>query len=299
MREFAGCGHLEVWYAGVDTDGVSALLTGKLGKAERARLARTSVKARTKGSAQAQERLTAVTDGSRRIVAEPPLVVPLADLMPDVERAELTKRIEEILDGYATTLSADRRRLFQGFRLVDVARKVVGVGSVGTRAWILLLEGRDGSDPLFLQAKEAQPSVLEGLAGPAEFDNQGERVVTGQRLMQAVSDIFLGWQRVDGIDGARRDFYVRQLRDWKGSAVVEEMVPDGMHAYGEVCGWTLARAHARSGDRIAITAYLGNGTAFDQAIAEFAEAYAEVNEEDHRSLQDAVRTGRVVAQTGV
>jgi uncharacterized protein (DUF2252 family) len=225
--------------------------------------------------------------------------VPIADLLPDVERVELTRRMQEILEGYATTLSADRRRLLRSFGLVDVARKVVGVGSVGTRAWILLLEGRDGSDPLFLQAKEAQPSVLEGLAGPAEFDNQGERVVAGQRLMQAVGDIFLGWQRVQGLDGAQRDFYVRQLRDWKASAVVEEMVPDGMHAYGELCGWTLARAHARSGDRIAIASYLGNSAAFDRAIAQFAESYADRNEEDHRDLVEAARTGRVDARVGM
>jgi hypothetical protein len=163
----------------------------------------------------------------------------------------------------------------------------------------LLLEGRDGSDPLFLQAKEAQPSVLEGLAGPAELDDQGERVVAGQRLMQAAGDIFLGWQRVRGLDGRQRDFYVRQLRDWKASAVVEEMVPDGMRAYGELCGWTLARAHARSGDRIAVASYLGNGASFDRAVARFAESYADRNEEDHRSLEEAVRTGRVVARVGL
>jgi uncharacterized protein (DUF2252 family) len=299
MRDFAGRGHLEVWYAGVDTAGVEPLLTARLGKAQRTRLARTVAKAQTKDSAQAQERLTAVTDGARRIVADPPLVVPIADLLPDVERVELTRLMEDILEGYATTLSSDRRRLLASFRLVDVARKVVGVGSVGTRAWILLLEGRDGSDPLFLQAKEAQPSVLEGLAGPAELDDQGERVVAGQRLMQAAGDIFLGWQRVRGLDGRQRDFYVRQLRDWKASAVVEEMVPDGMRAYGELCGWTLARAHARSGDRIAVASYLGNGASFDRAVARFAESYADRNEEDHRSLEEAVRTGRVVARVGL
>jgi hypothetical protein len=216
-----------------------------------------------------------------------------------MERKELTTRMEELLEGYGATLAPERRRLLRTYRLVDIARKVVGVGSVGTRAWILLLLGRDQSDPLFLQAKEAQASVLDGLAGSGEFENQGERVVTGQKLMQAAGDIFLGWHRAQGVDGPWRDFYVRQLRDWKGSFEIEEMVPDGAYAYGEVCGWTLARAHARGGDRIAIAAYLGKSDAFDRAIAEFAESYADLNDEDYHRLLDAARTGRVVARVGL
>ena len=184
--------------------------------------------------------------------------------------------------------------------MVDVARKVVGVGSVGTRAWIALLLGRDGEDPLFLQLKEAEASVLEEFLEPSEFKNHGERVVTGQRLMQAASDIFLGWLHVEsGLDGQQRDFYGRQLKDWKGSAEIEQVVPKGMAAYGRLCGWTLARAHARSGDPIAIAAYLGRSAAFDRAIVEFSHAYAEQNERDYQALIAAVKSGRITAETGL
>jgi uncharacterized protein (DUF2252 family) len=189
--------------------------------------------------------------------------------------------------------------LLEGYKLVDIARKVVGVGSVGTRAWILLLTGRDGQDPLFLQAKEAEPSVLERFVGKSKFDNHGRRVVEGQRLMQAASDIFLGWVRVEGIDGNARDFYVRQLWDSKASADLEAMAPSTMAIYADICGWTLARAHARSGDRIAIAAYLGKGSAFDDAMGHFAEVCADQNERDHKALADAVRTKRVTATTGL
>ena len=197
-------------------------------------------------------------------------------------------------------MDPDRRALLDEFKLVDLARKVVGVGSVGTRAWIALLLGRDAQDPLFLQMKEAEPAVFEPFLGPSGFANHGERVVTGQRLMQASSDIFLGWVHNDsGLDGQERDFYVRQLRDWKGSAEVEQMVPKGLEMYGRLCGWTLARAHARSGDRIAIAAYLGAGTSFDRAILEFSSAYSEQNERDFQRLTEAVKSGEIVAQTGV
>ena len=182
---------------------------------------------------------------------------------------------------------------------MQVARKVVGVGSVGTRAWILLFQGIDGADPLFLQAKEAQASVLSGYVKSTGFKNQGQRVVTGQHLMQAASDIFLGWQRATGPDGIERDYYLRQLRDGKGSVVVEEMVPDGMRLYARICGQTLARAHARSGDRVAIAAYLGSKDRFDHAMADFAETYADLNAQDHAALADAIASGRVTAQTGV
>ena len=184
--------------------------------------------------------------------------------------------------------------------MTDFARKVVGVGSVGTRAWIALLLGRDGQDPLFLQMKEAEASVLEEVLGPSEFSNHGQRVVVGQRLMQATSDIFLGWLHVDSpLDGKPRDFYGRQLKDWKGSAEIEQMVPKAMATYGKLCGWTLARAHARSGDRIAIAAYLGNGTSFDRAVVEFSKAYAEQNDRDYQALGAAVDSGSIAAQTGL
>jgi uncharacterized protein (DUF2252 family) len=190
--------------------------------------------------------------------------------------------------------------LLEEFELTDFARKVVGVGSVGTRAWIALLLGRDGQDPLFLQVKEAEASVLEEFLGPSGFANHGQRVVVGQRLMQAVSDIFLGWVHVGaGLDGRARDFYGRQLKDWKGSAEIEQMVPKGMAAYGKLCGWTLARAHARSGDRVAIASYLGKSTSFDRAILEFSKGYAEQNERDYKALQEAVKSGRIKARTGL
>ncbi|MFE1500824.1 DUF2252 family protein, partial [Streptomyces albidoflavus] len=218
------------------------------------------------------------------------------DLLPDVERGALERQFRGLIERYGRTLSSDRRTLLADYRLVDVARKVVGVGSVGTRCWIFLLLGRDDRDPLFLQAKEADTSVLAPYVGASRYHNQGERVVSGQRLMQATSDILLGWERVDGIDGRQRDFYVRQLRDWKGIAMPETMDPRRMEAFGELCGATLARAHARSGDRIAIAAYLGGGESFDRALAAFAEAYADQNERDHRALVDAVRAGRLPAE---
>ena len=208
--------------------------------------------------------------------------------------------LRQLLRGYRETLEFDRRVLVEEFNLTDFARKVVGVGSVGTRAWIALLLGRDGQDPLFLQMKEAEASVLEEFLGRSEFSNHGQRVVVGQRLMQATSDIFLGWLHVDaGIDGQARDFYGRQLKDWKASAEIEQMVPKAMATYGKLCGWTLARAHARSGDRIAIAAYLGNGDSFDRAILEFSKAYAEQNERDYQALKAAVKSGRIDAQTGL
>ena len=230
--------------------------------------AKALAKARTRDSMSAFSKLTEVVDGLVRITNQAPLIVPIVDLVPGRERAEMFEGLRQLLRTYRDTLAFDRRVLLDQFELADFARKVVGVGSVGTRAWIALMLGRDGQDPLFLQVKEAEASVLEGYLEPSEFANHGQRVVTGQRLMQATSDIFLGWLGVEaGIDGPARDFYVRQLRDWKGSAEIERMIPSGMTAYGRLCGWTLARAHARSGDRIAIAAYLGRGTTFDRAHA--------------------------------
>ncbi|WP_067723155.1 DUF2252 domain-containing protein [Nocardia yamanashiensis] len=303
MRRFADMGTLEVWYARADIDSLESLTAVRLRHAQRKRLARSSAKARSKDNLGALERFAVVTDDGVRLESEPPLVVPISELFDDpAESEELRERLRYLLADYRASLGPERRLLLDRFVLADMARKVVGVGSVGTRSWMLLLLGDDGDtglDPLFLQAKEAGPSVLEAYTGPSEFDNCGQRVVVGQRLMQAVSDIFLGWVRVPGSDGRLRDFYVRQLRDWKGSAEVDAMVPRGMRAYGELCGWTLARAHARSGDRIAIAAYLGAGRSFDRAVRAFAEAYADQNERDHRQLVDAIAAGRVPAQPGI
>jgi uncharacterized protein (DUF2252 family) len=241
-----------------------------------------------------------VVGGETRIVAEPPLIVPIEDLAQGSEREEMFDALHEHLRSYRESLEHDRRVLLEQFRIVDFARKVVGVGSVGTRAWVALLLGQDGQDPLFLQLKEAEASVLEEFLGPSEFSNHGERVVTGQRLMQASSDIFLGWLHLEsGFDGKPRDFYGRQLRDWKGSAEIERMTPKGLARYGRLCGWTLARAHARSGDRIAIAAYLGKGAVFDRALVEFSRAYAEQNERDYKALAAAVKSGRITAETGL
>ncbi|MEU9135710.1 DUF2252 domain-containing protein [Streptomyces sp. NPDC048404] len=297
MRRFAGLGNLPVWYTHFDEAWVRTHIAGELSARSRDRWKRTTDKARTRDSLQAFNKLTHVVDGKTLIAADPPLVVPLEDLLPDMERGALEKQLRGLIGRYGRSLNSDRRFLLEQYRFADVARKVVGVGSVGTRCWIILLLGRDDSDPLLLQAKEADESVLAPYAGASEYRTQGERVVAGQRLMQATSDIFLGWERADGVDGRRRDFYVRQLRDWKGIAEPELMVPSGMRAFGELCGATLARAHARSGDRIAIASYLGGGDVFDRALVPFAEAYADQNEKDHRALVDAVRSGRVKAET--
>ncbi|MFJ8766612.1 DUF2252 domain-containing protein [Streptomyces clavifer] len=295
MIRFAGMRNLDVWYSRTDEDLLRAVAAEKLAPRGRRRLARATAKARTRDSLQAFDKLTEMTEGQLRIAPDPPLLVRFADLLPDAEREALQERVRKLLRGYGRSLPSDRRALLADFRPVDMARKVVGVGSVGTRCWIILLLGRDGSDPLFLQAKEADTSALAPYAGPSVYRNQGERVVAGQRMMQAAGDIFLGWERVNGIDGRRRDFYVRQLRDWKGIAEPELMVPRGMGTFGELCGTTLARAHARSGDRIAIAAYLGHGNVFDRALETFAERYADRNERDHRALTEAVAAGRVPA----
>ncbi|GAA1523731.1 DUF2252 domain-containing protein [Streptomyces albidochromogenes] len=298
MRRFAGMRTLDVWYARFDAAQLTALASGRLHRKGRERVSRSLGKARTRDSLQAFEKLTRVVDGERRIVAAPPIITPIADLLPDVERDALEENIRSLIHRYRTSLPTDRQHLIQEFTPVDVARKVVGVGSVGTRCWIVLLLGRDGGDPLFLQAKEAGDSVLTPHLGGTRFATQGERVVAGQRLMQAASDIFLGWERVQGIDGRERDFYVRQLRDWKYVPEPALMVPRGMRVFGELCGATLARAHARSGDRIAIAAYLGGGDVFDRALVAFAEQYADQNERDHQALLDAIKDGHVPAQAG-
>jgi uncharacterized protein (DUF2252 family) len=300
MADFAGMNNLDVWYSHLDIEAALEELGPQLQPAQVKRTKKALAKARTKDSMSAFSKLTHVVDGEARILAEPPLIVPIHDLAQGTERDDMFEGLRELVGSYRQTLEYDRRVLLEEFHLTDIARKVVGVGSVGTRAWIALMLGRDGQDPLFLQLKEAEASVFEEFLGPSEFSNHGERVVTGQRLMQASSDIFLGWLHVaEGIDGGNRDFYGRQLKDWKGSAEVEQMKPSGLAAYGRLCGWTLARAHARSGDRIAIAAYLGKGTAFDRAIVEFSRAYAEQNERDYRALTAAVESGRITAETGL
>jgi uncharacterized protein (DUF2252 family) len=256
-------------------------------------------KARTRDSMQAYEKLTHMVNGKPRIISDPPLIVPVEDIVSDRTEEEMLEAFHQLLRGYRRTLEPDRRKLVEQYRYVHLARKVVGVGSVGTRAWIMLLLGHDDNDPLLLQAKEAQRSVLEPFTGKSEYKNSGQRVVVGQRLMQAASDIFLGWQHVAGYDGVERDFYIRQLRDWKFSLDVGAMDPRGMAAYGRACGWTLARAHARSADRVAIASYLGTTPRFDEAIASFSAAYADQNERDHQALLDAVKSGRIKAETGV
>jgi hypothetical protein len=298
MREFAQMSILDVWYTTIDVEEALAGYKDQL-KAKRYRKSEALLsKARTRDTTQALTKLTTQVDGRPRIVSQPPLVVPVEELVPTMEADALYGELRVLLDGYARTLQPNRRHLLRQFQVVHMARKVVGVGSVGTRAWIILLQAEDGEDSLFLQAKEAQESVLAPYAGRSRLRNQGQRVVSGQQLMQAVSDIFLGWQRTPGIDGAPRDFYIRQLRDWKLSAPIDRMVPAGMQAYGALCARTLARAHARTGDRIAIAAYLGSSQKFDRALVEFAESYADVTEKDHAALKKAGATGRVQVAGG-
>jgi len=299
MRSFAAQGNLAVWYSHLDMADLMTQIGDQLDAARKAKTQAVLDKARSRDSVQALAKLTTMVDGNARIVSQPPLIVPIEELTGADAAAPTYDALRELVRSYRRTLQWDRRHLLEQFKLTQVARKVVGVGSVGTRAWILLFEGLNGGDPLFLQAKEAQASVLSGFTRASGFKNQGQRVVTGQQLMQASSDIFLGWQHVTGFDGLPRDFYLRQLRDGKGSAVIEEMPPDTMAFYGRICGQTLARAHARSGDRVAIAAYLGAKDRFDQAIADFAETYADQNDRDHAALADAIYTGRVAAQTGI
>ncbi|MFF8530778.1 DUF2252 domain-containing protein [Streptomyces sp. NPDC015532] len=296
MRRFAGMSNLDVWYARIDAERLTDLTTGQLRRSGQKKLDHALTKARSRDTVQVFDKLTREVDGRPMIAPDPPLLVPLADLLPDAERTTLERQFRGLIERYGITLPSDRRFLLDDYQLADVARKVVGVGSVGTRCWIILLLGRDGRDPLFLQAKEADTSVLADHVGASQYRNQGERVVAGQRLMQAASDMFLGWERVDGVDGKRRDFYIRQLRDWKGIAMPETMTPLQLETFGGICGLTLARAHARSGDRIAIASYLGKKDSFDRALVTFAEAYADQNERDHQALVDAVKAGRLPAQ---
>jgi uncharacterized protein (DUF2252 family) len=298
MREFAQMSNMKLWYSHMDAAAINRWLAETSHKAVK-RLESQVAKSKAKTSLRAFDKLTTRVNGHVQLISDPPLVVPLADLVPGRKGDEVRQSLTTLIRQYAKSLPLDRQHLLEGFELVDFGRKVVGVGSVGTRAWIGLMEGRDGQDPLFLQAKEAEPSVLERFVGRSKFDNHGRRVVEGQRLMQTASDILLGWVRVEGIDGQTRDFYVRQLWDAKGSADIDSMTPRILAIYAEMCGWTLANAHARSGDGIGIAAYLGKGAVFDHAIATFAEAYADQNERDHKALVEAIKSGRVIAETGV
>ena len=296
---FAAMRNLDLWYSRLDAAAVFERFSSQVTPAQLKRAERNLEKARTKDSIRAFEKLTHVVEGERRIISDPPLIVPMEELYPPDVLAGFDEVIHNVIRRYRRTLPRDRRKLLERFRLVHGARKVVGVGSVGTRAWILLMLGRDDDDPLFLQFKEAQTSVLEPFLGKSEFTQHGQRVVEGQRMMQAASDIMLGWDRATSIDGVTRDFYIRQLWDAKGSALIDVMEPNVFEIYGKICGSTLARAHARSGDSISISAYLGRSPSFDGAMAAFAESYADQNERDHDALKEAVASGRVAAETGI
>jgi uncharacterized protein (DUF2252 family) len=297
MRQLAGRDHLAVWGAPVDVGDAERRLAPLFQRAEQASGDPAAGTSRARTSLPPSERLVTLVDGEPRIRAHPPLIVPSIDLMGPAGHAELTRRMEEILEGCGATLAPEYRRLLRRYSLADVARQVTGVGGVGARAWMLLMLGRDKHDRLLLRVNEAEPSVLDGHAGVPQYGNEGERIVRGQRLIEAEPDLFLGWRRVWYADGRHRDFYIRRLRGLR-AAVPEQMDAESMRICAELCAATLARAHARSGDGIAIAAYLGSGEIFDQAIASFAEAYADRNEEDYRSLREAARTGRIVVQTG-
>ena len=299
MREFAATSILDVWYARFDVDDALARLKSDLPKKAVRQTKAQITKARTRDSTQALAKLTTVKDGRRRIVSDPPLIVPIEELAGNLDVDAVYWFLRRLFTGYTRTLPAYRRRLVERFTLTAVARKVVGVGSVGTETWILLMEPDDGFEPLLLQAKQAQRSVLADYTGQSGYHNQGERVVAGQQLMQAVGDIFLGWQSATPPGRSSADYYFRQLRDWKYSAEIDGMNAAAMTDYGRLCGWTLARAHARTGDRIAIAAYLGGSDKFDHAMAGFGETYADQTERDHAALADAVASGRVQAQAGV
>jgi len=304
LREVANADTLQVWYdhleVGVLLDQVrQELRQGRLAEKSATRAENYVAKARTRDNLRVFTRRVGHVGDELRIVADPPLIVPIEDLVvPGSEWEQSEIHIKELLAAYRRTLSVDHHPL-EEFRYVHAARKVVGVGSVGTRCYILLLVGRDERDPLVLQVKEAVASVLEPFTGRTPHEHHGQRVVAGQRLMQGASDVFLGWQTIQGLDGVTRDYYIRQLHDWKGSADPEVMLYSGALLYAAVCGGTLARAHARWGDRIAIASYLGAGEVFDEAIADFSAAYADQNERDYEALVTAVRSGRLVAETGL
>jgi uncharacterized protein (DUF2252 family) len=306
VRLMATMTNLQVWYSHVEVDTAIELIKAeavrtKSKDAQHIAASATKLveKARTKDNMRALDKLTTVVNGQRQIVSDPPLIVPAEELFPEVEVGAQVGIFREVLRRYRASLNTDRKQLLEQYSFRQLARKVVGVGSVGTRAWIVLLQGQHPDDILFLQAKEAEASVIERFTKKSKYDNHGARVVAGQRLMQASSDIFLGWQRTTGLDGVSRDYYVRQLQDWKGSVDVEDAIPAGMKAYAGLCAHTLARAHSRSGDRVAIASYLGNNPTFEKALARFAERYADQNERDYETFQKAVKNGRLHAEEGI
>ncbi|MCJ0902491.1 DUF2252 domain-containing protein [Rhodococcus sp. ARC_M6] len=299
MAKQAALGNLAVWYSHIEPEDGLEELSNQIKKRMLDRAMSTLDKARRRDSVQAASKFTEVVDGRRRFISDPPLIVPVEELFAGQDLTVAEEVLRERIGAYRGTLQWDRRVLLQSFEMVHIARKVVGVGSVGTRAWMILLNGVDVDDPLILQVKQALPSVLAGYVDGPTFRNEGERVVNGQRLMQASSDIFLGWERGPGPDEAEHDFYIRQLRDGKGSAIIDGMKPEGMEMYGRLCARVLAYAHARSGDRISINEYLGEGTEFDFAIAEFAAAYTKRNSRDHTALLTAIDDGRVSAEQGI
>jgi len=298
MTEFAGMGELAVWYSRLDYEAITERWNASLTAEDRKRIERALKKARNKDSLRALKKLSEVVDGKVRIADRPPVLVPISKFAEGMDPEQLVPFMQALVERYRESLEPHHRFVAERYRYVDAGHKVVGVGSVGTRAWIVLTMGGLHDDPLFLQVKEAGRSVLEPYLEPSRFDQQGERVVSGQRLMQTASDIMLGWLRVDAIDGVTRDFYVRQLWDGKGSADVDGMGPETMVHYAELCGWTLARAHARSGDRAAIASYLGGGKRFEQAMIDFASAYADQNEADYRLLLSAEQAGELQVQRG-
>jgi uncharacterized protein (DUF2252 family) len=292
MREMAALGQLDVWYSRLTAKDIRDRWGAEAGKKTLTRFDRAVEKAMTKHSARAAAKLTSTVDGETRILSDPPLITPVSDLLGEHEMEGFVDLVDRTLKAYRSSLTGSHRDLIERYRYVDAARKVVGVGSVGTRAWVVLMLGTIDDEPLVLQLKEAGRSVLDPFAGKSRFDNQGHRVVAGQQLMQASSDIFLGWTRIEALDGVARDFYIRQLWDWKLSIEVSSQSPSMMAIYAQMCGWVLARAHARSGDRVAIAAYLGRSETFDVAMAEFAEAYADQNEKDYGRFLEGAREGR-------
>jgi uncharacterized protein (DUF2252 family) len=304
MQAAAGMRTLDAWYAHMSVDQVTGWISAepsskRLGKKITRQAALDIAKARTRDSVRVFAKRTGQIGGELRIVRDPPLIMPIEDLvLSDTAREQTERSVRNLIQTYRRSL-AHQHHPIEEFRYLHMARKVVGVGSVGTRCWIFLLVGRDHNDPLFLQAKEAQASVLERFVGKSQYRNHGQRVVAGQHLMQAATDIFLGWIRVTDIDGQKRDYYIRQFHDWKGSAQVDSLRVPGAILYARVCGAALARAHARWGDRIAIATYLGPGDVFDKAIADFSAAYADQNEQDYEALVQAVKSGRLAAQTGL
>ena len=284
MAELAGAGYLEVWYSRLDLDDAVAIVDTHESAATRKRIHRALRKARGKDNLRAFDKLITTVGGRPRFVSDPPLLVRAEELLPGIEEGDQVAFAEHALEAYGQSLTPDRRALLGRYRFVDLARKVVGVGSVGTRCWVALLVGRDEHDPLLLQIKEAEASVLEAHLGPSEWDQHGQRVVQGQKLVQSASDVLLGWERLDTPDGSTHDFYFRQLWDWKGSAATDDMDPSLLAGYAQMCGRTLARAHARTGDPVAISAYVGGGRSMARAMGRFAAAYAEQNARDHAAF---------------